>query len=253
MTSTDAYSEWDAAYVLGALDPGQRREFEEHLATCASCQEAVAELAGMPGLLAQVPPGEVLAMDHPGIEGMADPPGTLTPVASLEPAGGRRVESRRRPWLVAAAAAAAALVVGGLVGYAASTASHGSTPVATTTVTAPPTGVPGRLAFSPVEPASMTAVLDIVPQGSQTVLRVECQYAVGTEQPGEPGYQGAWADYSIWVVPKSGTPVEIKTWTARPDKVMHPSGVSPVPLNQIQSVEIRRVDSGHTVLRADVA
>ena len=52
----DSFSLWDAAYVLGALSPAERREFEEHLAGCARCQRSVAELAGLPGLLAQVSP-----------------------------------------------------------------------------------------------------------------------------------------------------------------------------------------------------
>ena len=42
--------------MLGALSPSERREFKEHLAGCPSCQAAVSELAGLPGLLAQVSP-----------------------------------------------------------------------------------------------------------------------------------------------------------------------------------------------------
>jgi anti-sigma factor RsiW len=84
MTANDDYSEWDAAYVLGSLDAAERREFEGHLAGCASCQSAVAELAGMPGLLAQVPPGEVLAMDHAGMEELDDPPVSLMPLLPAE-------------------------------------------------------------------------------------------------------------------------------------------------------------------------
>jgi hypothetical protein len=251
MTSPDAYAEWDAAYVLGALDPAQRREFEEHLGTCPTCQAAVADLAGMPGLLAQVPPGEVLAMDHPGMDELPEPPASLMPaLPAEEPAPAVQRSRRRRRWLVVAAIAASALLVGGIGGYAANTISNGGRPAPVPT--AQPTTGPARLAFSAVQPASMTAVLDVVPQGSQTVLRVECQYAVGTEKPGEPDYQGAWADYSIWVVDKAGQTSEIKRWTARPDRVMHPSGVAAVPVSQIQSVEIRRVDSGETVLRANL-
>ena len=41
----DKFAQWDAAYVLGALSPAERREFEEHLASCPSCQAAVSELA----------------------------------------------------------------------------------------------------------------------------------------------------------------------------------------------------------------
>jgi hypothetical protein len=245
-----AYAEWDAAYVLGALDPAQRREFEEHLGSCPACQAAVAELAGMPGLLAQVPPGEVLAMDHPGMEDLPAPPASLMPVLPADEGSGTfSARLARRRWLAMAAVAAAALLIGGLGGYAATSAVSGPSP--SPTVTAEPTArPPGRLAFTAVQPASMTAVVDVVPQGTGTLLRVECQYAVGTEKPGEPDYQGAWSDYSIWVIGKSGQSTEVKRWTARPDRVMHPSGVSALPVSQIQSVEIRRVDTGQTVMRA---
>ena len=57
--STDAFAEYDAAYVLGALSPEDRRDYEAHLATCDDCARAVGELAGMPGLLARVPREEV--------------------------------------------------------------------------------------------------------------------------------------------------------------------------------------------------
>src|ERR1700730_2998309 len=47
------YAMWDAAYVLGSLSAADRREFEQHMAQCPACREAVAELSGMPGLLSQ--------------------------------------------------------------------------------------------------------------------------------------------------------------------------------------------------------
>lgn len=51
----DPYLTWDGPYVLGALDPDERHEFEMHLSECDACRTAVAELAGLPGLLARVP------------------------------------------------------------------------------------------------------------------------------------------------------------------------------------------------------
>jgi len=57
-TIPDKFAQWDAAYVLGALSPAERREFEEHLASCPQCQTAVSELAAIPGLLAQVSPAD---------------------------------------------------------------------------------------------------------------------------------------------------------------------------------------------------
>ena len=50
----DPYATWDAAYVLGSLSGNERREFEAHLATCPRCRAAVAELSGIPALLAQL-------------------------------------------------------------------------------------------------------------------------------------------------------------------------------------------------------
>ena len=41
----------DAAYVLGALSPAERLEFERHLESCDECAHSVRALAGMPGLL----------------------------------------------------------------------------------------------------------------------------------------------------------------------------------------------------------
>ena len=39
------FAEWDAAYVIGALSPADRREFEAHLDSCERCMRAVAEIA----------------------------------------------------------------------------------------------------------------------------------------------------------------------------------------------------------------
>ncbi len=62
MTTTDPYSDWDAAYVLGSLSGAERREFERHLLECDSCSASVAELAGLPGLLSKVPADEAAGM-----------------------------------------------------------------------------------------------------------------------------------------------------------------------------------------------
>jgi anti-sigma factor RsiW len=44
----DPFVTYDAAYVLGALGPQERAEFEHHLRECAQCSAAVASLAGVP-------------------------------------------------------------------------------------------------------------------------------------------------------------------------------------------------------------
>ncbi len=245
MTGPDPYADWDAAYVLGALSAADRTDYEAHLAECPSCRDAVAALAGMPGLLAKVPYDEVLGLEPPE-GGWPEPPASLMPelpAGESAPATARR--TARRGWLVGVAAAAA-LVVGGAGGYA----------VAHLGDTAPPAGIvatgPVRLAFSDVVPSSMTAVVDVTATADGTQLDVECQYARATDAQEYPGEDPSTADYSIWVVDRGGASSELKQWTAKPDKVMHPSATTPLPPSQIAAIEIRRVDDGETVMRAAV-
>ena len=109
----DEFATWDAAYVLGALSPADRRRFEHHLDDCAHCRESVAELAGVPGMLALVPRDTALAM-------LDDEPETDPAPADLLPRLAAATQRRRRRGLwvsvgaaVAAAAAAVAIAVPG--------------------------------------------------------------------------------------------------------------------------------------------
>lgn len=256
MSTGDRYAEWDAAYVLGSLSGAERREYEAHLESCPSCRSAVAELAGMPGLLARVPAHEALSLDTLEEEVLrAEPPASLMPALPVH-----EEQGRGGGWRVTAAAAAAALVIGGLGGYALSATTGGGEqpPVAVS-----PNGS-SRLAFSPVVPSAMTAVVDLTPSGNGTRVQVECQYAETapsergpslTRAPGtkeyDPGW--AWADYAVWVVDRRGRAVQGTVWTARPDRVMRPSTVSSLTPDEIAAVEIRLVDTGQTVMRADNA
>ncbi len=92
-----------AAYALDALEPDEAREYEEHLATCASCQEDLARLSGAAGALA-------FAVESP-----APPPDLRQRI--LDAAVGERenVVPLRTRWTLAAkvaVAAAACLAVG---------------------------------------------------------------------------------------------------------------------------------------------
>jgi anti-sigma factor RsiW len=43
----------DASYVLGALTPTERRDFQRHLARCSRCQASIRQLAQVQWLLTQ--------------------------------------------------------------------------------------------------------------------------------------------------------------------------------------------------------
>ena len=91
-----------AAYVIGALSPSERLDFEKHLGGCDECTRTIRELAGIPGLLGRVEPS---VLEHPVVEGPGVPD-TLLPTLS------RRVRgARRRRTLIAAGVAAAAVAV----------------------------------------------------------------------------------------------------------------------------------------------
>jgi len=97
------------AYVLGGLDAADRRTVEDHLPTCATCRDEVAELAVLPGLLHRLTPSEAAADLAP-----------TAPTASLLDSVTRTVQRQRRRrrlltavgGLVAAAVTTIALVFG---------------------------------------------------------------------------------------------------------------------------------------------
>src|SRR5690606_2606742 len=107
MSEHDDVRDWDGAYLLGALSAGDRRTFERHLATCDACTASVAELAALPGLLAQVPASEAEVALQQETHSTPD----LLP-SLVDHVARRRRRSRR--WVLAAAigGVAAALVLG---------------------------------------------------------------------------------------------------------------------------------------------
>lgn len=90
-----------AAFALGSLDPTERDGLAAHLPSCPTCRTRMAQVAGLPGLLARVSPQEAVARPPVVDEAM---------LARLLDAAlaGRRTRRRR----VVGAAAAAVLVAG---------------------------------------------------------------------------------------------------------------------------------------------
>ena len=55
-------------YVLGAIDPAERAQVDEHLASCPDCREELASLAGLPAMLRKVPMAEAERLASPDAE-----------------------------------------------------------------------------------------------------------------------------------------------------------------------------------------
>ncbi len=230
--AADPYREWDAAYVLGALGPAERRAYEEHLAGCAACREAVAELAGIPGLLAGLAPEEALAL--------LDEPSTAAASADAVPfsalaATARRSRARRRSLaLVAAGALVVAGVVTGLT-------LDGASPWGGTDA---PEGVPssGTVAegttveLAPVGATDVRATLTATPRGWGTQLEWSCSYPVRT---GAPRYDPSVpVGYELVLVHHDGGRTVAATWSASGTESRGLAAASAVPLTDVARVEI---------------
>jgi hypothetical protein len=88
------------AYVLGALDPADRADFEDHLAGCETCKAELLRMAPLPGLLHRI-----------SVEDFEDQP-PIEPVAAIVELPRERPKRRRLLVLAAAAAVVIALGVG---------------------------------------------------------------------------------------------------------------------------------------------
>jgi hypothetical protein len=116
-------------YVLGAIDPAERAEVDEHLATCADCREELASLAGLPALLHRVPTAEAERLAVADQADPADPATDETAADEMLPSLlARTARARRvRRWRELAAAAAVAVLALG-AGAAGASVLGSSTP-----------------------------------------------------------------------------------------------------------------------------
>ncbi len=222
----------DGSYVLGALAPGERREFEQHLTGCDQCAQSVRELAGLPGLLARVEPG-ILA-DPPGEDPL---PETLLPSLLGEV---RRTQRRRTVTTAGLAAAAAVLVTLGAAVAIGTTGGDGApdaTPPATSATE------PGSQPMTEVKDAGLQAGLafETVPWGTR--LDLTCTYAAASRY--DPSHA---ATYALVVRTRDGRTEQVATWRALPGRTMHLAAATSAARPDIVSVEVRAAD-GEPVLR----
>ena len=99
------YAMWDAAYALGSLSTGDRREFEMHMADCPACRQAVVEISGIPAMLSQVDGNYIAALTGSG-HASEVPAKSSEPLPSLlATVRWRRRRTRLITWTVAAAVA----------------------------------------------------------------------------------------------------------------------------------------------------
>lgn len=236
-SNTDDYTTWDAPYVLGSLSRNERREYEEHLATCPDCEAAVAELAGLPGMLSLVDADTALAMlESPA----AAPESEVPPVPQLLPrlADAAERKRRRNRWTA---------IGGALVAAAAAVAISVPIVASVTGSTEPPASnaaVFAERSMSPLEPTPVSADVKILTADGRTRVVMTCKYAPGA-------YNYTW-NFGLIVNAKDGRKFDLDQWPAGPDTVLTVDRTVDLPPDQIDTVQIKSMSSGRVVLTAEV-
>ncbi|ABM07340.1 anti-sigma factor family protein [Paenarthrobacter aurescens] len=200
------------AYLLGGLEPGEARTFEDHLAQCAECRNQLEELASLPALLDAVPAADAVALTVAGSTNALSPlepiPATL-PEKVLVDLSARRRKSRRRWAALVGAVAAACLAIGVLAG--------------------PLLNQPPKpdASYSVQSGDGLQLTVGMVKKNWGTELEVE-----GRSMPLE-------GTLYLWVKGRDGAEERTCGWTATPSGRIKITGATPVQLAGIAGVELR--------------
>lgn len=227
----DPYLQWDAAYVLGSLSSADRREFEAHMQTCDRCRAAVAELSGMPALLAMLDADDVRALDL--VQSEEAPP--LRPEVLDTVLAKARWRRRRSRWLTSAVVgvAAAVLAVGVVVAIRPGVFG-GETPQVTAT----------SYEMTKLAPTPINASISLTDFGWGTRIDMACTY-------GEWSGGGASAPPSrlgMVVVGRDGASSEIATWLGLAGATALPSGNTDMRRDDIAAVQLVSADTREVLL-----
>jgi hypothetical protein len=227
----DRYVTWDAAYVLGSLTSSERREYEAHLETCERCRSAVAEISGVPALLAMMDLEDVRALDE---ETPDTPP--LRPEVLDSILDKVRWRRRRSRWLTSAAVgvAAALLAVGVVIAIRPEIVGlEDYTPQETTQA----------LDMAKVSDTPINASITLTGFGWGTRIDMACSY-------GEWGQAGTIPPQNLGmvVVGRDGSHTEVATWLGLSGATALPSATTPMQKDEIAAVQLVSSADGKVLL-----
>jgi hypothetical protein len=226
----DRYVTWDAAYVLGSLSSTERREYEAHLETCKRCRSAVAEISGIPALLAMLDLEDVRALEDETSETPPLRPEVLDSV--LDKVRWRR---RRSRWLTSAAVgvAAALLAVGVVVAIR---------PEIVGLENSAPQETAQALDMAKVSETPINASITLTGFGWGTRIDMACTY-------GDWGQSGVPPqNLGMVVVGRDGSHTQVATWLGLSGATALPSATTPVQKDEIAAVQLVSPDSGKVLL-----
>jgi hypothetical protein len=227
----DRYVTWDAAYVLGSLTSSERREYEAHLATCERCRSAVAEISGVPALLAMMDLEDVRALDDETSETPPLRPEVLDSI--LDKVRWRR---RRSRWLTSAAVgvAAALLAVGVVIAIR---------PEIVGLENYSPEETTQAMDMAKVSETPINASISLTGFGWGTRIDMACSY-------GEWGQSGTIPpqDLGMVVVGRDGSRTQVATWLGVSGATALPSATTPMQKDDIAAVQLVSSENGKVLL-----
>jgi Putative zinc-finger len=227
----DRYATWDAAYVLGSLTSNERREYEAHLETCARCRAAVAEISGIPALLAMLDLEDVRALDE---ETQETPP--LRPEVLDSILDKVRWRRRRSRWLTSAAVgvAAALLAVGVVIAIR---------PEIVGLENYSPQETVQGLEMTKVSETPINASITLTGFGWGTRIDMACSY-------GNWGQSGTIPPQNLGmvVVGRDGSHTEVATWLGLSGATALPSATTPMQKDEIAAVQLVSSENGKVLL-----
>ena len=218
----DRYATWDAAYVLGSLTSNERREYEAHLETCKRCRAAIAEISGIPALLAMLDLEDVRALDEETSETPPLRPEVLESV--LDKVRWRR---RRSRWLTSAAVGVVIAIRPEIVGLE----------------TFSPQETAQALEMAKVSETPINASITLTGYGWGTRIDMACSY-------GDWGQSGNTPPQNLGmvVVGRDGSHTEVATWLGLSGATALPSATTPMQKDEIAAVQLISSDDGKVLL-----
>lgn len=201
----DPFAHLDGAYVLGALDPEERAEYEEHLQTCGACRARLSEVETLLPYLSAADPGVLDEAPTPPL------PDTLLP-RLLADAG--RAQRRRRTLVASLGALTAACLV----------------TVAILASMLLGVGQPRGRTMTAIGPSPVTAQVQLQPTPWGTEIDLTCWYR---DTASASGYA-----YGLTVRGADGRTQQLGTWHLTPgERVRFTAGTS-LTIDQIRAIDV---------------
>lgn len=223
----DPYTDWDGAYVLGALSLDERHEYETHLATCPACSAAVSELAGLPGILTKLDSSSASAL-------LDEPKGEYVPeleFLALQAVAARAKARSRRSFTFKVLGSAAASVVFLLAGLVIGQGNGSITQLFSSHSGAKSTF--RTVAMVGVAPTAIAIDLQVTPKNWGTKFTWDCRYNPALESANEPN------SYELVAIDKRGNSDLIASWKATDTDVLGMAATSKFAISDISYVEVR--------------